>query len=176
MREFEGRPEGAGRRIGIAVARFNEPVTEKLLEGALDALRGAGVAEDDLIVVRVPGAFELPLACEAMAARGGLDAIIAIGCVIRGETTHYDYVCEAAEQGTVAVGLQHRLPVLFGVLTTENGEQAFARAGGDKGNKGAEIALDALRMADLLRRIRPSEQSRRPGGPLPGGPVAGGAA
>lgn len=157
MREFEGRPLGAGRRIGIAVARFNEPVTSQLLDGALSALREAGVADDDLIVAHVPGAFELPLACEAMASRGGLDAIVALGCVIRGETTHYDYVCEAAEQGVVAVGLQHRLPVLFGVLTTENGEQAFARAGGDKGNKGAEIALDALRMADLFQQIRPSQ-------------------
>lgn len=163
MKEFEGRPVGAGRRVGLAVSRFNEPVTSQLLEGALGALREAGVAEDDLVVVHVPGAFELPLACEAMAARGGLDAIVALGCVIRGETTHYDYVCEAAEQGLVAVGLQHRLPVLFGVLTTENGEQAFARAGGAKGNKGAEIALDALRMADLLQQVRPSERTRRPG-------------
>lgn len=162
MKEFEGRPNGAGRRVGIAVSRFNEPVTAKLLDGALEALRGAGVAEDDLIVVHVPGAFELPLACDAMAARGGLDAIVALGCVIRGETGHYDYVCEAAEQGIVAVGLQHRLPVLFGVLTTENGDQAFARAGGAKGNKGAEVALDALRMADLLQQVRPS-QTRRPG-------------
>lgn len=162
MKEFEGRPNGAGRRVGIAVSRFNEPVTAKLLDGALEALRGAGVAEDDLIVVHVPGAFELPLACDAMASRGGLDAIVALGCVIRGETGHYDYVCEAAEQGVVAVGLQHRLPVLFGVLTTENGDQAFARAGGAKGNKGAEVALDALRMADLLQQVRPS-QTRRPG-------------
>ena len=157
MRVFEGRPLGAGRRIGIAVSRFNEPVTSKLLDGALSALREAGVADDDLIVVHVPGAFELPLACDAMAGRGGLDAIVALGCVVRGETTHYDYVCEAAEQGVVAVGLQHRLPVLFGVLTTENGEQAFARAGGAKGNKGAEVALDALRMADLLQQVRPAQ-------------------
>jgi 6,7-dimethyl-8-ribityllumazine synthase len=161
MKEFEGRPVGAGRRIGIAVSRFNEPVTTKLLEGALEALRGAGVAEDDLIVVYVPGAFELPLACEAMADRGGLDAIVALGCVIRGETSHYDYVCEAAEQGVVAVGLQHRLPVLFGVLTTENAEQAFARSGGARGNKGADVALDALRMADLLARLRPSTRRAR---------------
>ena len=82
--------------------------------------------------------------------------MVALGCVIRGETSHYDYVCEAAEQGVVAVGLQHRLPVLFGVLTTEDGDQAFARAGGAKGNKGAEVALDALRMADLLRQVAPA--------------------
>ena len=157
MKEFEGRPLGAGRRIGLAVARFNEEVTEKLLQGALDALRGAGVAEDDLIVVRVPGAFELPLVCEAMASRGGLDAIIGIGAVIRGETGHYDFVCEAAEQGLVAVALQHRLPVMFGVLTCENSEQAFDRAGGSRGNKGADVALDALRMVDLLRQVRPSQ-------------------
>ena len=162
MRELEGRPVGAGRRIGIAVSRFNEPVTAKLLEGALEALRGAGVAEDDLIVVHVPGAFELPLACEALAARGGFDALVALGCVIRGETTHYDYVCEAAEQGLVAVSLQHRLPVLFGVLTTEDGDQAFARAGGAKGNKGADVALDALRMADLLQRLRPARAGTTP--------------
>jgi len=161
MKEFEGRPLGAGRRIGIAVARFNDEVTEKLLQGALEALREAGVADDDLIVVRVPGAFELPIACESMARRGGLDAIVALGAVIRGETGHYDYVCEAAEQGLVAVGLQHRLPVMFGVLTCDNGAQALDRAGGAHGNKGADVALDALRMVDLLRQIRPSQAAAR---------------
>ncbi len=163
MQVFEGRPAGAGRRIGLAVSRFNEPVTALLLEGAIEALRAAGVGDDDLVVAHVPGAFELPLACEALAARGDLDAVIALGCVIRGETSHYDYVCEAAEQGVVAVGLQHRLPVLFGVLTTEDGDQAFARAGGAKGNKGADVALDALRMADLLRQIAPPPASRAQG-------------
>jgi len=141
--------------VGIVVARFNERVTSRLLAGALDALRGAGVGEDDITVARVPGAFELPLACEALAARGGLHAIVALGAVIRGETSHYDYVCEAAEQGVVAVGLQHRLPVLFGVLTCDTEEQALDRAGGSHGNKGADVALDALRMADLLQRIGP---------------------
>ncbi len=153
MQELEGRPVGAGRRVGIVVSRWHDDVTSSLLEGALDALRGAGVGEDDITVARVPGAFELPLACEALAARGDLHAIVALGAVIRGETSHYDYVCEAAEQGVVAVGLQHRLPVLFGVLTCDTLEQALDRAGGSHGNKGADVALDALRMADLLQRI-----------------------
>ena len=155
MKEFEGHPNGAGRRVGIAVARFNEDVTSALLQGAVDALRGAGVADDDVVVVHVPGAFELPLACEALASRGGFDALVGLGAVIRGETGHYDYVCEAAEQGTVGVSLQHRLPVMFGVLTCENREQALDRAGGAHGNKGADVALDALRMADLLAQIKP---------------------
>ncbi len=171
MQEFEGRPLGAGRRVGIAVSRFNAEITERLLAGALDALRGAGVADDDVAVAHVPGAFELPLACDALARRGGFHALVALGAVIRGETDHYDYVCEAAEQGLVAVSLQHTLPVLFGVLTCDTDEQALARSGGAHGNKGADVALDALRMADLLEQVRPAPAARPPIGrmPQPGG-------
>ncbi len=153
MHELEGRALGARRRIGIAVARYNEDVTSKLLAGALDALRGAGVADDDVVVAHVPGAVELPLTCQALLRAGGYDAVLALGAVIRGETDHYDYVCEAAEQGVLRVGLDHHVPVMLGVLTCGTQEQALDRAGGARGNKGAEVALDALRMADLLSRV-----------------------
>jgi len=150
----EGRPLGQGRRVAVTVSRFNEPVTERLLEGALDALRGAGVADDAVEVVHVPGAFELPLAADVLAASGRFDAVVALGAVIRGETTHYDFVCRAATDGLLRVGLEQGIPVLFGVLTCEDGDQAASRAGGTHGNKGADCALDALRMIDLLECVR----------------------
>ena len=151
MREYEGRPQGTGRRVAVVVSRFNEEVTSRLLDGALAALRAAGVAEDDLLVVRVPGAFELPFAASAVIEAERVDAVVALGAVIRGETDHYDYVCEAAREGILRVGLESGIPVTFGVLTCSTEEQALARAGGAHGNKGADVALDALRMADLLR-------------------------
>ncbi len=151
--ELDGRPQGAGRRVAVAVSRFNEAVTGRLLEGAVEALRDAGVADADLLVVHVPGAVELPLAAQRLARNGRFDAIVALGAVVRGETGHYDYVCHAAETGLLRVSLEHDLPVMFGVLTCENGDQALARAGGERGNKGADVALDALRMVDLLERL-----------------------
>lgn len=150
MEIVEGRPLGAGRRVAVVVARFNEAVTERLLEGALGALRGAGVREDDLLVVRVPGAFELPFAANAALESSTFDAVVALGAVIRGETGHYDHVCAAAQQGLLRTGLDKGVPVVFGVLTCDTDEQAAARAGGAHGNKGADVALDALRMADLV--------------------------
>ena len=153
MDVFEGRPLGTGRRIGIAVSRFNEDVTGKLLEGALDALRGAGVSEDDIVVAHVPGAFELPLAADRLAARADLDAVLTLGAVIRGETDHYDYVCSATTDGLLRVNLDTSIPTAFGVLTCQTMELALARAGGAAGNKGADAALAAVEMAVLRRAI-----------------------
>lgn len=154
MQELDAEPLGKGRRIAIAVARFNAEVTDRLLAGALEALRGAGVAEKNLTVVRVPGSFELPLAAQTLARTRRFDAIVALGAVIRGETDHYDYVCRAAQEGLMRVGLDERLPVLFGVLTCDREEQAMDRAGGKHGNKGADVALDALRLVAIHERLR----------------------
>ncbi len=154
MKEIDEPPRGKGRRIAIAVSRFNSEVTDKLLAGALDALRSAGVAEKDVTVVRVPGSFELPLAAQSLARTKKHDAVVALGAVVRGETDHYDYVCDAAQQGLMRVGLDESLPVLFGVLTCDTDEQALARAGGRHGNKGADVALDALRLIGIHERLR----------------------
>ena len=136
-------------------------MTSRLLDGALGALRGEKVREDDLLVVRVPGAFELPLVARRLAASGRWDAVVALGAVIRGETDHYDHVCRAAAQGLLRAGLETDVPVLFGVLTCDTEEQALARAGGAHGNKGADVALDALRMCDLLDALPPRAAPRR---------------
>jgi len=141
-------------KIGIAVSRFNELVTERLLEGALWAFKRHGGLEANIEIVRVPGAFELPLAAQAMAQTNRFAAILCLGAVIRGATTHYDYVCSAATSGIQTVGLQSGLPVVFGVLTTDTLEQAFERAGSKAGNKGAEAMDVALEMSDLLRQIK----------------------
>ncbi len=142
-------------KYGIVVARFNSFIVESLLSGAIDALkRHGGVQEESIDVIRVPGAFELPLAAQAMAANGDYDAIIALGAVIRGSTPHFDFVANEATKGLASVGLSHELPVIFGVLTTDTIEQAVERAGTKAGNKGAEAALSALEMVSLLRKIR----------------------
>lgn len=142
-------------KYGIVVARFNSFIVESLLAGAIDALKRHGaVKEEDIDVVRVPGAYELPLAAQAMAANGDYDAIIALGAVIRGSTPHFDYVAGEASKGLANVGLSHELPIIFGVLTTDTIEQAIERAGTKAGNKGAEAALSALEMVSLLRKIR----------------------
>lgn len=142
-------------RYGIAVGRFNSFIVESLLEGAIDTLkRHAGIQEDAIDVVYVPGAYELPLAVQAMAANGDYDAVIALGAVIRGSTPHFDYVAGEASKGLAAVGLSHELPVIFGVLTTDTIEQAIERAGTKAGNKGSEAALSAVEMVSLLRKIR----------------------
>lgn len=142
-------------KYGIVVARFNSFIVESLLAGAIDALkRHAGIAEEAIEVVRVPGAFELPLAAQAMAASNKYDAIIALGAVIRGSTPHFDYVAGEATKGLASVGLSHELPVIFGVLTTDSIEQAIERAGTKAGNKGAEAALSAIEMVSLLRKLR----------------------
>ncbi|MGH7467683.1 MAG: 6,7-dimethyl-8-ribityllumazine synthase [Longimicrobiales bacterium] len=149
MSALRGQPNGLGRRFAIVVSRFNAQITERLLSGARACLLQHGVQEKSIDVVSVPGAWELPLAAQA-AARGGYSAIIALGCVIRGDTPHFDYVAGAAAHGLERVSLQAAIPVAFGVLTTDTTEQALARAGGRDGNKGWDAALVALEMADLL--------------------------
>jgi 6,7-dimethyl-8-ribityllumazine synthase len=141
-------PDGAGRRVGVAVARFNEVVTERLLDGALETLRAQGVADDDVTVAWVPGAFELPSACRWLA-QAGCDALVMLGAIVRGGTDHYDYVCSGVTDGAMRVQLDLDVPVGFGVLTCSEMEQAIARAGGDHGNKGSDAAMAALAMCNL---------------------------
>jgi len=149
----EGKAAAAGRRFGIVVSRFNLNITSRLLEGALEALRGRGAAEEDLTIVYVPGAFELPLAAQQMARKGNVHAVICLGAVIRGETPHFEYVAAEAAAGIGAVARECGLPVTFGVITADTMEQAMARARGGAGNKGYEAALAALEMADLMEQI-----------------------
>jgi 6,7-dimethyl-8-ribityllumazine synthase len=154
MERIDGRSDGAGLRIGLVAARFNDLIVDRLLEGALMALRSHGVADDDLVVVRVPGAVEVPLLAQALADRDDVDAVVALGCVIRGSTSHYDYVCQMVASGVNRVMLDTSKPVIFGVLTTETLEQAFDRAGGKLGNKGAEAAVAAIQTATALEAVR----------------------
>src|SRR5262245_7145715 len=153
VHELRAHPDGRGARVAIAVARFNEPITERLLQGALQACRAAGVADADVTVVRVPGAFELPLLCQWLAGSGRFDAVAALGAVVRGDTDHYGYVCSAATDGVLRANLDTGVPVAFGVLTCDDLGQALARAGGDAGNKGADAIHAALEMAALRRAL-----------------------
>lgn len=153
IKEYHGGLDGAGRRFALIVSRFNEIVTEELLSGAVTALLDHGVSATDIEIVRVPGAWELPAAASRMARRGGLDGIIAIGCVIRGETPHFDYVAGEAARGLAALSRDFHLPVSFGVLTTETLEQALVRSGNGGPNRGADAALSALEMANLYREL-----------------------
>ena len=150
MKIYEGKLVSEGIRVGIVAARFNEFIVSKLLSGCEDGLLRHGVRDEDIAVAWVPGAFEIPLAAQAMAKSGKYDAVITLGAVIRGSTSHYDYVCNEVSKGIAAVGLDSGIPVLFGVLTTENIEQAIERAGTKAGNKGADAALTALELANLL--------------------------
>jgi 6,7-dimethyl-8-ribityllumazine synthase len=152
-RAFQATPSGEGLRIGIALARFNRAVTDRLLAGALEALAAHGVADDAIDVASVPGAFELPFCAQRLASTGRYDALVCLGAVVRGETPHFDFVAGEAARGVAAVGRRHDLPVAFGVLTTDTMEQALARAGGGAGNKGYEAAVTALEMVQLLRVI-----------------------
>jgi 6,7-dimethyl-8-ribityllumazine synthase len=154
MERIEGRSDGAGLRIGLVAARFNDLIVDRLLEGARMALLSHGVADDDIVVVRVPGAVEVPLLAQALADRDAVDAVVALGCVIRGSTSHYDYVCQMVASGVNRVMLDTSKPVIFGVLTTETLEQAFDRAGGKLGNKGAEAAVAAIQSATALEAVR----------------------
>ncbi|NIR28686.1 MAG: 6,7-dimethyl-8-ribityllumazine synthase [Gammaproteobacteria bacterium] len=140
-------------RLAIVASRFNLPIADRLLQGALAALGRHGIAEQDVTVVRVPGAFEIALAAQRLAASGRFQAIITLGAVVRGDTPHFDYVAGECARGVAAVALKYDLPVIFGVLTVDNVEQALARAGGEHGNKGDEAALAALEMVSLLRRM-----------------------
>lgn len=153
MNTFEGNVVAKEVRIGIVAARFNEFITSKLLGGALDALKRHEVEEDKIDVAWVPGAFEIPLIAQAMAKSGKYDAVICLGAVIRGATSHYDYVCSEVSKGIAQVSLQTGIPVLFGVLTTDNIEQAIERAGSKAGNKGFDCATGAIEMINLLREI-----------------------
>lgn len=150
---LRGAPNGRGKRVAVAVARFNEEITSRLLDGALQACAAAGVAAGDVTVAWVPGAFELPAACQWLAATRRFDAIVLLGAVVRGDTDHYQWVCHAATEGALRVGLERGLPLGFGVLTCATEEQALARAGGAHGNKGADAVHAALAMADLRTQI-----------------------
>ena len=150
---IEGNITAEGLRFAIVASRFNEFITSKLLEGALDMLSRHGAAEDAVDVAWVPGAFEIPLAAKKLAASGKYDAVICVGAVIRGATSHYDYVCNEVSKGVAQAGLSTGVPVIFGVVTTENIEQAVERAGTKAGNKGADGAMAAMEMANLLKKI-----------------------
>ena len=153
MKTLEGKLVAKGMRVGIVAARFNEFITSKLVSGALDGLTRHDVREEDISLAWVPGAFEIPLVASRMAKSGKYDAVICLGAVIRGATSHYDYVCNEVSKGIAAVSLETGLPVLFGVLTTENIEQAIERAGTKSGNKGYDCALSAVEMVNLLHEI-----------------------
>lgn len=153
MMKFEGQLNGKGLKIGVVVSRFNDLITGRLLDGLQDALRRHQVEEDDVDVAYVPGAFELPIVAKKMAQTGKYDAVVTLGCVIRGATSHYDYVCNEAAKGIAKASDDTGIPVIFGVLTTENIEQAIERAGTKAGNKGAESAVGAIEMANLLRQM-----------------------
>ena len=151
MKIYEGKLVSEGIRVGIVAARFNEFIVSKLLSGCEDGLLRHGVRSEDIAVAWVPGAFEIPLAAQAMAKSGKYDAVITLGAVIRGATSHYDYVCAEVSKGVANVSLNTGVPVLFGGLTTDTIEQAIERAGTKAGNKGAECAQGAIVMVNLLR-------------------------
>ena len=154
MKVLEGKLVApAGMKVGIVASRFNEIIVNKLLGGAVDGLVRHGVEEDNITAAWVPGAFEIPLAADKMAASGKYDAVIAVGAVIRGSTSHYDYVCAEVSKGVAQASVKNGVPVLFGVITTDNIEQAIERAGSKAGNKGAECAAGAIEMANLLRAM-----------------------
>ncbi len=142
-----------GMRVGIVASRFNEIIVNKLLGGAVDGLVRHGVEEENITAAWVPGAFEIPIAASKMAKSGKYDAVICVGAVIRGDTSHYDYVCNEVSKGVAQVGLHTGVPVLFGVITTENIEQAIARAGSKAGNKGYDCALSAIEMVNLMEQM-----------------------
>ena len=153
MNVFEGKVVSEGMKVGIVAARFNEFIVSKLVAGAQDALVRHDVKEEDIDLAWVPGAFEIPLIASKMAKSGKYDAVIALGAVIRGSTTHYDYVCSEVSKGIANVSLNSDIPVMFGVTTTENIEQAIERAGTKAGNKGYDCALGAIEMVNLIRNI-----------------------
>ncbi|MGB5619457.1 MAG: 6,7-dimethyl-8-ribityllumazine synthase [Desulfobacterales bacterium] len=150
---LEGQLIAKGKRFGIVVSRFNDFITEKLLGGALDALTRTGAKENDIQIIKVPGAFEIPLAAKKAAQTGRYDAVICLGAVIRGATPHFDYVCAEVSKGVAQVGLDFGLPIIFGVLTTDTVEQAIDRAGTKSGNKGWQAAMSAVEMANLMGTV-----------------------
>lgn len=153
MNTLEGKLVATDMKVGIVAGRFNEFITSKLVGGAMDGLLRHDVKDEDVDIAWVPGTFEIPLVASKMAKSGKYDAVICLGAVIRGDTTHYDYVCNEVSKGIATVSLESGIPVMFGVLTTENIEQAIARAGSKGGNKGYDCALGAVEMVNLLRTI-----------------------
>ena len=154
MKTYEGNLVSRGIRVGIVAARFNEFITSRLVDGALDGLKRHETAEADIQIAWVPGAFEIPLIASKMAKSGKYDAVICLGAVIRGSTSHYDYVCSGVSKGIAAVSLETGVPVMFGVLTTDTIEQAIERAGTKAGNKGFACAEGAIEMVNLIREIQ----------------------
>ncbi len=157
MNTLEGNLVLTNEKVAIVAGRFNELIVNKLMGGAKDCLKRHGLTEANITEAWVPGAFELPLAAQQLAKTGKFDAIICLGCVIRGATTHYDYVCNEAAKGIAKVGLENNMPVMFGVLTTESIEQALERAGTKAGNKGWEVTLGAIEMINLGKSIKSLE-------------------
>lgn len=153
MKIYEGKLVNKNIKVGIVAARFNEFIVSKLLSGALDGLKRHDVSEDDIEIAWVPGAFEIPLIASKMVSSKKYDAVICLGAVIRGSTSHYDYVCSEVSKGIAQVSLQSSIPVLFGVLTTENIEQAIERSGTKGGNKGYDCALTAIEMVNLISEL-----------------------
>lgn len=154
LRTVAGTQDAAGMRIGIVVSRFNDVVSTPLLEGAVEALEDLGVAAADIVIAFVPGSFEIPIAARELAAHAGVDAVVCLGAVIRGDTAHFEYVAGEAARGTASVHATTGVPATFGVLTVDTLEQAMDRAGGKYGNTGAEAATTAVEMASLLRTLR----------------------
>jgi 6,7-dimethyl-8-ribityllumazine synthase len=152
-RTLEGKISAAGYRFGLVVSRFNDFISSKLLEGALDALMRHGATEEQLLLVKVPGAFEIPLTAKRLAESGKVDAVICLGAVIRGSTPHFDYVAAEVSKGIAVVALDTKVPVAFGVLTTDNLEQAIERAGTKSGNKGWDAAVAAMEMVNLFKQL-----------------------
>jgi 6,7-dimethyl-8-ribityllumazine synthase len=150
---IQGSGRGEGRHIAVVVSKFNDFVTDRLQAGALAALEAGGVSSGDVTLVRVPGAFEIPLAAQHAAKSGRFDAVVCLGCLIRGETPHFDYIASAVSQGLAAASTATGVPVAFGVLTTNSVEEALARAGAGPGNKGHEAAVAALEMADIIAQL-----------------------
>lgn len=150
MREYSANLVSKDKKYAIVVARFNHFITDRLLEGCLDTLKRHEVKDEEISIVRVPGAFEIPLVAKRLAKKDDVDAVICLGAVIRGDTPHFDYVCAEVSKGVATVGLQSEKPVIFGVVTTDNIDQAVQRAGVKSGNKGAEAAVSAIEMANLI--------------------------
>jgi 6,7-dimethyl-8-ribityllumazine synthase len=153
MAEFNGVPNGEGRRYAVLASRFNNNITSKLADGAMEALVRHGAASEDVDLIWVPGAWELPFAARRLAATERYNAIVVVGAVIRGDTPHFDYICNEASRGLADASTEYEIPIGFGLLTTDNMEQAEARAGGEHGNKGWDAAIAALEMSDLFERL-----------------------
>lgn len=163
MKTIEGNLLAAGRHFGIVVSRFNEFITGRLLEGALDSLRRHGVKEEDIEVAWTPGTFEIPIVAKTMAEAGRFDAIVCLGAVIRGATPHFEYIASEVAKGVAQVGLSTGVPTIFGVITADTVDQAVERAGTKSGNKGADAAKAAIEMANLMRELKSGAARKRAG-------------